>query len=127
MDSAGHLIGCGAPDGELPEEVALWVYRGDSKAWRWRLWADKDHSEPFDLAGVLSVTAQVRRDPDRAVATELRCDVTLPNTVVMHLEAAASARCPSGRWDMQAIWSDGRVSTLIRGAVYVEPDVTRHE
>jgi hypothetical protein len=118
---------CGAPPGELPPEVPLWVYRGDTRAWRLRLWADKDRTEPFDLAGVLDVTAQVRRDPDRAAATELRCDVTLPNVVTLHLSAAASAVCPSGRWDMQARWPDGRVATLARGPIHVEPDVTRHD
>jgi hypothetical protein len=111
----------------LEGEHPLFIYRGDTKAWRWRLWADDQRTVPYDLSGVTGVAAQIRRSPDDLRKTDLACEVELPNVIVMHLHAQASASCPSGRWDLQLTWPDGRVLTAIKGPVYVEPDVTRHE
>lgn len=111
----------------LAGEVPLFVYRGDTRAWRFRLWADPERTEPYDLAGV-HLAAQIRRTPDdRRAAVDLTVEVQLPNVIVCYLSAERSRRCPSGRWDCQATWPDGRVLTLIKGPVVVELDVTRDE
>ena len=107
-------------------EVPLFVYRGDSAAWRLVLWADPDRTVPYDLAG-LHPAAQIRRDPDAITAVELRVEVELPNVIMLHLAAQASAGCPPGRWDLELTWPDGRVLTVARGPVTVTPDVTRRE
>ena len=109
-----------------PPEAPLYIYRGDSRSWRFVLWADPGRTEPFDLAG-LYVAAQIRRDPDALTAVDLTVNVDLPNVVIVHLSAERSARCPTGRWDMQLTYPDGRVTTAVRGRVAVTPDVTRDE
>ena len=48
----------------LEGEHPLFIYRGDTKAWRWRLWADDQRTVPYDLSGVTGVAAQIRRSPD---------------------------------------------------------------
>ena len=118
----------GAPGAVLgaPPEAPLYIYRGDSRSWRFVLWADPGRTEPFDLAG-LYVAAQIRRDPDALTAVDLTVNVDLPNVVIVHLSAEKSARCPTGRWDMQLTYPDGRVTTAVRGRVAVTPDVTRDE
>jgi hypothetical protein len=110
----------------LAGEVPLFIYRGDTKAWRFRLWADEDRTEPYDLAQV-DVSAQIRRTPDDRRRVDLACSVELPNIIVAYLSAEASATCPTGRWDCQLTWPDGRVLTAIKGPVTVTPDVTRHD
>jgi hypothetical protein len=108
-----------------PPDVPLYIYRGDSRTWVFRLWADPERTEPYDLAGV-DVAAQIRRDPDAATAVRLAVEVALPNVVTLHLSAQVSRSAPTGRWDMQLTWPDGRVATAVRGRVAVTPDVT-HE
>lgn len=105
-------------------EVPLFIYRGDSAAWKFRLWADDGRTEAYDLTGA-TVTAQIREAYHSARYVVLLCDVELPNLVTARLGPADSARTTSGRWDMRAVWTDGRVTTLIRGPVNVEKDVTR--
>lgn len=107
-----------------PPEVALYAYRGDSRAWRFRLWADSDRTIAFELHDA-ELAAQVRATPDSARAVDLAVEVVLPNEVTLYLSAAGAARCPTGRWDLEATWPDGRVATLIKGPITVEPDVTR--
>ena len=109
-----------------PPDVPLYIYRGDSRSWRFVLWADPGRTEPFDLAG-LHVAAQIRRDYDALTAVDLTVNVELPNVVIVHLSAERSARTPTGRWDMQLTYPDGRVTTAVRGRVAVTPDVTRDE
>lgn len=110
----------------LAGETPLFVYRGDSHAWRVRLWADEERTVPFDLTGAY-VAAQIRRSPDAREAVDLACEVELPNVVVARLSPERAARCPSGRWDMQVTWPDARVATVVKGPVTVEPDVTRDD
>ena len=118
--------GAGAAILGAPPEVPLYIYRGDSRSWRFVLWADLERAEPFDLAG-LHVAAQIRRDYDAITAVDLTVEVDLPNVVTIHLSAERSARTPSGRWDMQLTYPDGRVTTAVRGRVAVTPDVTRDD
>jgi hypothetical protein len=122
LAEAPRLVDDGA---ELPAEIGLNVYRGDSRSWAFRLWVDADKTVPYDLGQVLSATAQVRREPDDWTAVVLRTQITLPNWVFCHLDAAQSAICPTGRWDLQLTFPGGRVLTVVRGPVTVTPDVTR--
>jgi hypothetical protein len=115
---------CRPPPGQLPAQQPIYVYRGDSRAWRWRLWADPERTIPYDLAGA-ELAAQIRRMPDARFAVDLDLAVDLPNVVIMHLSAEGSRQVPNGRWDLQATWPDGRVQTLIFGRVSVTLDVTR--
>ena len=114
-----------SPPGEAPQDVPLYVYRGDSRSWAFRLWVDADRAEPFDLAQVTAVAAQIRRSPDDRASVDLTCAIVLPNYVFAHLSAGQSQNTPPGRWDMQLSFPGGRVLTVIKGAVTVEPDVTR--
>lgn len=109
----------------LAGEVPLFVYRGDSRSWRFALWADDERTEPYDLAGTVAA-AQIRRDPDdHREPVRLEVEIELPNIITCHLSAASSARTPTGRWDVRLTWPDGRVLTPIKGPVTVTPDVTR--
>ena len=110
---------------EAPAEVPLYVYRGDSRSWGFRLWEDEDRTQPYDLSQVTSARAQVRRRPDDRVAVELACQITPPNWIFVHLSAGQSQTCPPGRWDLQLTRPVSRVQTIIKGPVTVEPDVTR--
>jgi hypothetical protein len=110
---------------EAPAEVPLYVYRGDSRSWGFRLWEDDERTQPYDLSQVTSVRAQIRRAPDDRVAVELVCQITAPNWIFVHLSAGQSQTCPTGRWDLQLSRPVSRVQTIIKGPVTVEPDVTR--
>jgi hypothetical protein len=111
---------------EAPAVVPLYVYRGDSRSWAFRLWEDDERTVPYNLAQVQSVAAQIRRAPDDRAAVDLVCAITLPNWVFVHLSAGQSQTTPTGRWDLQLTWGPVvRVLTVIRGPVTVEPDVTR--
>jgi hypothetical protein len=112
-------------DTGAPVEVPLYVYRGDSRSWGFRLWEDDERTQPYDLSQVTSVRAQVRRSPDHRVAVELVCQITPPNWIFVHLSAGQSQGCPTGRWDLQLTRPVSRVQTIIKGPVIVEPDVTR--
>jgi hypothetical protein len=112
-------------DTGAPFEVPLYVYRGDSRSWGFRLWEDDERTQPYDLSQVTSVRAQVRRSPDHRVAVELVCQITPPNWIFVHLSAGQSQGCPTGRWDLQLTRPVSRVQTIIKGPVTVEPDVTR--
>ncbi|HXC65490.1 MAG TPA: hypothetical protein VNZ67_14095, partial [bacterium] len=74
-------------DTGAPAEVPLYVYRGDSRSWGFRLWEDDDRTQPYDLSQVTSVRAQIRRSPDDRVAVELVCQITPPNWIFVHLSA----------------------------------------
>jgi hypothetical protein len=112
---------------DLPEEHPLAAYRGDSRSWRFRFWSDSDKTIPFDLDGVSDIKMQARRTPGHREAITIPCEVTLPNIVVAHMSPSVSRDVPTGRYDIRATWSDGRVTTLTRGPVTIEPDVTRDD
>jgi len=125
MTAPATATASAAPPGETPHDVPLYIYRGDSRSWAFRLWVDADRAEPFDLAQVTAVAAQIRRSPDDRAAVDLSCSIVLPNYVFCHLSAGQSQSTPPGRWDCQLTYPGGRVLTVIKGAVIVEPDVTR--
>jgi hypothetical protein len=125
MTAPATATASAAPPGETPHDVPLYIYRGDSRSWAFRLWVDTDATEPYDLAQVTAVAAQIRRSPDDRSSVDLTCAIVLPNYVFVHLSAGQSQVTPSGRWDMQLTFPGPRVQTVIKGAVTVEPDVTR--
>jgi hypothetical protein len=107
-----------------PTRYTLNIYRGDTAGWRFVLWHDSAGTSPVDLTGV-AVAAQMRSRPDDPGFAELAVTVTLPNIIDVALDAAASASCLAGVWDLQLTDSAGGVTTVVAGSVFVTADVTR--
>jgi hypothetical protein len=108
----------------LPGKYDLTLYRGDSGAWRFVLWDDAAHTDPFDLTGA-TVKSEIRDKPGGVVIADLDCAVTLPNIVAVTLPAADSASIPvRGVWDLQVTFADATVRTMVAGAVTSTADVT---
>lgn len=105
-----------------PGDLPLSLYRGDSYAWTVRVWGDDAHTVPGDLAGA-AAAAEVRKGAD---VVTLACTVTEPNVIDILLPSDGwGAMGPGvGRWDLQLTWPDGRVYTVLAGAVTVVGDVT---
>ena len=108
-----------------PGNLTLALYRGDSYAWTFVLWADADKTVPVDLTGV-TVKAEIRDKPGGTLITPLALTVTLPNTIDAALDAASSAllAASGGAWDLQLTYPDGTVATVLAGVVRVTMDVT---
>jgi hypothetical protein len=106
-----------------PFGYGLSVYRGDSAAWQFVLWADTARTVPVDLTGV-TAAAQMRDRPDGLNVTNLAVAVTLPNIVNVSLTATASAAAVTGAWDLQLTYTDGTVTTVVAGPVQVLKDIT---
>jgi len=115
------------PTGEIemmPGAYSLNIYRGDSHAWRFVLWADAAKTEAVDLTGT-TVKAEIRDRPAGTVIRPITLTVTLPNIVDAYLAASQTAMLPaSGRWDLQLTDGTGWVSTVLAGAVKVTGDIT---
>jgi hypothetical protein len=111
-----------------PAQQPLDIYRGDTGHWRLRLWDDAAGTQPHDLTGT-TVAAQIRAKPGAPVLADLVCTVTLPNTVDIVLEAAASAAitAKAGAWDLEVTDAAGAVNTPVAGAVTITEDITRTE
>lgn len=108
-----------------PANYPLNLYRGDTFRTTFKLWMDKNKTDPVNLAGVL-VAAQIRAKPDSATLQALTCVVTLPNIIDVSLTSEASKTLPLvGVWDLQLTYSNGDIQTILAGAVKVTADVTR--
>jgi hypothetical protein len=118
-----------------PYFYPLTFRRGDTRAWRFLFFADEAASIPYDLDG-FTAAAQMRADPDAARALDLRCEITLPNTIDVDLDEGVSALAVPGVWDLEirtaapvdwlsAVPLPPVVRTLVAGPVVVAPDVTR--
>ena len=109
-----------------PGTANLDIYRGDTKRWQFRLWADAAKTVPTDLTGVVA-NATIRDDAiGGSFELALTCVVTLPNIIDMTLTADQSRTLPSvGVWDLQLNYTNGDVLTPLKGAVIVTQDVTR--
>lgn len=108
-----------------PGNMPMDIYRGDTSAWQFKLYEDEEKTIPSDLTGV-AAKAQIRDRSGGAKITELTCEITLPNTILMTLSATASKAISitRGVWDLQLTYPDGRVVTIVAGGVTVTPDVT---
>jgi len=108
----------------MPGAYDLKLYRGDSYAWRFTLWADDARTVPADLTGA-TVAAEVRDKPAGSTVVALVCVVTLPNIVDVTLGGVSWLDMPaSGAWDLQVTYAAGEVHTAVAGKVTVTTDVT---
>ena len=107
-----------------PGKFNLDLYRGDSYAWRFILWADDAQTVPVDLTGA-TVAAEIRDKSAGTHIVDLDVVVTQPNIVDVAMTPTMYDTCPSkGVWDLQVAFADGQVHTPVAGAVTVTPDVT---
>lgn len=107
-----------------PGVFNLELYRGDSYALRFILWADDLKTDPLDLNGA-TVAAQIKDKVDGAIVVNLQCTPTLPNIVDVVITPAVYTSCPKkGVWDLQITHSSGAVHTAVAGKVSVTADVT---
>lgn len=108
----------------VPGVYDLHLYRGDTKGWQFRLWADEGRSVPIDLTGV-TPTAQMRDRPGGTILVSMVAAVVGPNVVQVNLYTAQSMRAPhKGVWDLQLVYPAGEVQTVVSGTVVVDTDVT---
>lgn len=107
-----------------PGKFDLQLYRGDSYAWRFRIWTDTAQTVPANLLGATAM-AQIRDKSAGDKIVDLICTITQPNLIDVSMTPAKYSTCPpSGVWDLQITYSDGQVHTPIAGTVTVTPDVT---
>jgi hypothetical protein len=111
-----------------PGNYALAIYRGDTHAWQFTLWADLDKTIPVDLTGV-TVKAEIRVATGAPTLATLNLTVTPPNIVLAELDPAQTRPLPtSARWDFQLTDdASGRVTTIIAGPVKVSGDITESD
>lgn len=109
-----------------PASYPLDLYRGDTFRVKFKLWKNKEKTDPVDLAGVL-VKAQIRSQPtSSSVLQELTCAITAPNIIEVSMTPEETAKLPSaGVWDLQLTYPDADVQTVLAGTVTVTLDVTR--
>lgn len=109
----------------LPANVPLSVYRGDSYSWSFRLWADRERTQPVDLTGA-TPKAEIRDRAGGTLMLPLPLTVELPNVIVADLSPADGKKLTrhKGVWDLQLTLADGTVTTVIAGDVFVRASVT---
>lgn len=108
-----------------PGKYDLDLYRGDSRSWRFKLWVDKEKTQPVDLAGA-TPKAEFRDAPGGLVIITFECAIEEPNIVAMELTAEMweDVAPANGAWDLEITFPDGKVNTPLYGDVEVTPDVT---
>ena len=106
-----------------PQQVPLAVYCGDTHHWTVTVWAAD--GQPIDLTGATG-RAEIRARSGGTVLADIDCAVTLPNTIELLLPADRSATLPGGRfgWDLQLMFGDDTVRTIVAGQVTVTADIT---
>jgi hypothetical protein len=108
----------------IPGEYNLELYRGDTEARSFVLFADDAQTVPYDLTGA-TVRAEIREKTAGIHVVTLSTVILLPNTVVVTMLPTNYVDCPAvGIWDLQITDADGMVLTPVAGAVNVTPDVT---
>lgn len=97
-------------------------------------WNAGEPLAPVDLSGVQSARAQFRASVG---APTVLCELTTDNgrivlggaagTITLKLDAATTTAFAwrTGVWDMELVYTDGRVRRFMQGAVTVDPNVTR--
>jgi hypothetical protein len=110
-----------------PADLPLRLYRGDSYAFVLRVLAPG--GAPADLSGA-TAAGEVHANAG-AGALILECAVEAPNLVRVTLPASEwsnpnpPAAAAPARYDVQLTFADGRVYTLVAGAVTILADVTQ--
>lgn len=101
------------------------LYRGDTYAWRFRMWEDTAHSQPLDLSEA-TAKAEIRDKPGGNTIMDLACTVELPNVVMVRLDAEDWDQwtLKKAAWDLQLTWPGPQIVTVVAGPVAVTPDVT---
>ena len=112
----------------LPATYPLALYRGDSYAWQFKLWADDAKTDPVDLTGVVA-KAEMRVSPGTDPAMVMICIVTQPNIIDVELPAAELDKfilteAGAAIWDLQLTYDSGDIKTVVRGVVSITADVT---
>lgn len=108
-----------------PANYPLNLYRGDTFKVQFKLWKNKEKTDPVDLNGV-QVAAQIRTKPDSTTLLSLHCVITYPNIIDVSLTAEESTKLPAaGYWDLQLTYTNQEVQTVLAGAVKTTLDVTR--
>lgn len=108
-----------------PAVFDLDPYRGDTGRWQFRLWTDRDKTEPFDVAGATADAMIKDKAPGGTIWVVMTCTVAEPNVIDMKLTADQARVLPeTGIWDLQLTYPDGAVLTVLRGGVKVTQDVT---
>lgn len=112
----------------LPATLPLALYRGDSYAWKFTLYADANKTQPADLTGV-TAKAEIRPTSGATPIIAMTCTVTQPNVINVKLLANAwgttsPAKAGIAIWDLQLTYAAGDVKTIVRGDVTVTGDVT---
>lgn len=108
----------------MPGSRSLTVYAGDD--YTHTVTAVDGNGDPVDLSD-RTWTAQWRRSRVSATAVAFTVDTTnaAAGVLVVSLTAAQTAQLASGEWDLQGVYGDGTVETLLQGEVVVTKDVTR--
>jgi len=103
----------------LPGDLPLTLYRGDS--YQYDVVVSDAAGGPADLTGV-TVASEIRKGSE---SIALDCTVA-GNVITVELAADAwGAMGPgAGRHDVQLTFADGRVWTMLAGAVTILADVT---
>ncbi len=109
-----------------PGGYSLAVYRGDTAAWRFKLWLDSFKTVPADLTDVL-VASQIRTRPGGDLILQIPLSVTLPNIIDANISATQTALFPQpiAVWDLQLTDPTGDVITVLSGFVNTTPDITQ--
>lgn len=112
----------------LPATYPLALYRGDSYAWQFKLWADANKTEPVDLTGVVA-KAEMRVAPGTDPAMTMTCTITQPNIIDVELPALEwdkfnLTKAGAAIWDLQLTYDSGDIKTVVRGVVSITADVT---
>lgn len=105
--------------------VPLVIYQGDTIAWQFALWEDRDATIPIDLSGV-DAKAEIRLRSGSPVLVNLPLDITLPNRITAKLSRDDSMKLvqPNARWDMQLTLPDQSVTTIMAGPVTITRAIT---
>ena len=109
-----------------PNQYDLDIYRGDTYIWRVLVWDDDQQTVKSDLTGV-TVTAQTRDSPDGTTTAPLTCTIVMPNEIDVSITKAMWTSAPpvQGVWDLQLVYPNSTVKTILAGKVMITPDVTR--
>lgn len=110
-----------------PGVYSLEIYRGDSAKWLFRLWDDESKTVPTDLTGS-TPKAEIRDRSGGMKIAELLCE-TSSNEITVTLDPMVSRELPlkRGFWDLELVYEDNRVVTVVAGSVIVIPDITNSD